>query len=48
MFEKIRLKDGSQAHRIVVNERTILLYELDEATQTIIIQDAFDARTDWK
>jgi hypothetical protein len=48
MIEVIQLKDGRKGHKAVVNERTIILYEVDETTQTITIQDAFAARTDWK
>lgn len=48
MFASILLKDGTKPRRAFVNGITVLLYEIDESTDTVIIVNAFDARSDWK
>lgn len=48
MYASILLKDGTKPRRAVVNGITVLLYEVDDRAGTVIIVNAFDARSDWK
>ena len=48
MYASILLKDGTKPRRAVVSGISVLLYEVDDSTETAVIVNAFDARTDWK
>lgn len=47
-FEAIERRENDRVRRAIIQQYTILIYEVDPMNEVVRILSAFDARSDWK